>query len=219
MVFKIRSMKEYKDYIVIIGDIRYSKQIENRQKLQHVLERTLAKINKNNLSIVSPYTITLGDEFQAVYDEFKDIFLAILTIVNVIFPIECRFSISLGEIATDINRKQAMGMDGEAFHRARDGINYLKDEKKYIVIQTKEGIYDRLFSSVIDAVFQEIYRYKKTNRAGYILDVLKGHGTTEIAGLHHVSRANVYKNIKNWNIKETVTQIKEVEKILQGMIL
>lgn len=211
-------MKNQKDYIVVIGDIRYSKKIQDRQKLQYVIERNLAKINKTFPGILSPYTITLGDEFQAVYKEFTSVFIPILMIVNVIFPVECRFSIAMGGISTEINTKQAVGMDGEAFYMAREGIDYLKHEKKYITIMTRTGEYDRLFSSVLDCIFQEIYRYKKSNRAGYIIDVLKGLNTTDIARMHHVSRANVYKNIKNWNIKETVIQIREIEKILQELL-
>jgi hypothetical protein len=84
------------------------------------------KVNHLSDSILSPYTITLGDECQAVLSGPKGLFHDIITIRMGIYPHRMRFSVGMGAVATRINRTAAIGMDGEAFYNARDGLEALK---------------------------------------------------------------------------------------------
>ena len=54
-------------YVVILGDLFASKQISSRAAFQRLLADVMASVSAANPSISSPYTLTLGDEFQAVY--------------------------------------------------------------------------------------------------------------------------------------------------------
>ena len=54
------------------------------------------------------------------------IFQDALTILLALYPVAVRFSCAIGEISTVINSKQAIGMDGPAFHDARATIDRLK---------------------------------------------------------------------------------------------
>lgn len=53
--------------IAVIADIVDSRQIERRQEFQRRLQACLGDLNETSSALLSPYTITLGDEFQAVY--------------------------------------------------------------------------------------------------------------------------------------------------------
>ncbi|RPH93279.1 MAG: hypothetical protein EHM72_16475 [Calditrichaeota bacterium] len=113
-------------YIAIIADIIKSKEIDHRNQFQSELAVTLQKINTTSSSIISPYTITLGDEFQAVYRDGEWLLRDLLTILIKVFPIQMRFAIGYGGITTDINREKSIGMDGPAFYEAREGLTLLK---------------------------------------------------------------------------------------------
>ncbi len=115
-----------KKTIAVIGDLIDSKQIEDRFRFQQQFARDLKRIGLTRTE--SPYTLTLGDEFQALYTKANGLFYDLFHIRECLYPVRCRFSIALGEITTPINRKQAIGMDGPAFHEARWGIEQMKKE-------------------------------------------------------------------------------------------
>lgn len=73
--------------------------------------------------LVSPCTITLGDEFQAVYRDARTLFADFCTILVGIHPARIRFSVGIGPLTTPVNPRQAIGMDGPAFHVARDAMD------------------------------------------------------------------------------------------------
>ncbi len=52
------------NYIVVIADVVASRNIADRALIQDQFVATLSRLNDRNLQLVSPYTVTLGDEFQ-----------------------------------------------------------------------------------------------------------------------------------------------------------
>jgi hypothetical protein len=132
--------------IVLIGDIVSSKRIKNRKEIQKKLQTLFKSFNKNNKEIISPFTITLGDEFQSVFSKADNVFKYLWEILFTIYPVKVRFSFGIGDITTSINTLQAIGMDGPAFYNAREGLNELKqsaflfnivhsDQKKIMLIK------------------------------------------------------------------------------------
>ncbi len=110
----------------IIADIIKSRGIENRSEFQKSLETKLSSVSTGASTIVSPYTITLGDEFQGVYDSCGEILDHLFQIMLFIHPVKLRVAVGVGDLDTSINRQSALGMDGPAFHSARKGIEELK---------------------------------------------------------------------------------------------
>ncbi|MEX2435642.1 MAG: SatD family protein, partial [Balneolaceae bacterium] len=98
--------------IVLIGDIVDSKKLNeaDRSSLQEDLLDLIGKINKKSESIEAPMTITLGDEFQAVYASAESILADSWNILAGIYPVSARFSIGIGNIVTPINKEQSLGM-------------------------------------------------------------------------------------------------------------
>lgn len=126
-------------YIVIIGHIINSKKSQDRYKLQkrfHEVMELLNKVYTNCDYLVSSYMVTLGDEFACVLSEAGRP-LPDIKIINVLmYPVRFRFSIGIGNIDTELNTEQCIGMDGDAFHCARDGMNTLKGSRLIISINT-----------------------------------------------------------------------------------
>lgn len=123
-----------KEVLAMIGDIVMSKNIENRNIFQNNLNAIFKKINKDSKeNIYSPYTLTLGDEFQTVYKTADSVFKDTWKIIETIYPQKVRFAIGIEKLTTKINPNQAIGMDGPAFYLARDGIDELKKHDNTII--------------------------------------------------------------------------------------
>lgn len=121
----------YNPYVAIIGDIKESKKIKNRNEVQAKLKKILDEINKFYAKdISSKFILTLGDEFQGLLCNGANAVYIISKIERKMYPIKIRFGVGIGEIITDIDREMAIGADGPGFHKAREAIEYLKANEK-----------------------------------------------------------------------------------------
>jgi hypothetical protein len=120
-------------YVAIIGDVVRSRSIERRGEFQDRIARCFAVLNrKSGAALASPYTITLGDEFQAVYRRADGVIADAVRLLHALYPERVRLAWGIGSIATPINPDAALGMDGPAFHLARDGIEELKTHARTV---------------------------------------------------------------------------------------
>lgn len=118
-------------YVAIIGDIKKSKKLEDRKSVQNKLEKTLNIINKKYYEDISAkFMITLGDEFQGLLCDGSNVMSIIEEIQREMYPIEIRFGIGVGSITTDINSEMAIGADGPGYYKARQAIEYLKENEQ-----------------------------------------------------------------------------------------
>lgn len=143
-------------YIAIIGDFIDSKKIKNRSEVQEMLRETMYFINQTYEDhLASPFTITIGDEFQALLLPNKDIFPIIDTIRIMMFPVAIRFGIGIGDIVTAINPQQSIGADGPAYWNARSAIDLVHDKNDYgmtnirLSLGQKEDIEERMLNSLL----------------------------------------------------------------------
>ncbi len=114
-------------YIAIVGDIVGSKVLVDRNSAQRKLKSILDEVNtKYYDDIEAQFTITLGDEFQGLLRSGQQVMDIITEIEIQMHPIEVRFGIGVGDISTDINRYAALGADGEAYYRAREMIEEIR---------------------------------------------------------------------------------------------
>jgi len=192
-------------FIAIIGDIIGSQKILERNRVQEKLESILLRINKSDKNIISPYTLTLGDEFQSVYKKADCIFLHIFTILSDIHPQKVRFSIGIGEISTKINRNQAIGMDGTAFHFARKGILELKDTPYLFKVISEKNTMTKLLNKNLDLISHMINNWKK-NRLLILKELLNGKSISEISKSINITNSAIYKNI-NSGALDTIVEI------------
>ena len=108
--------------IAVIGDVVQSRDITPRQrpKVQAALEGLMAHINKRySKAVLSDFLLTLGDEFQGLLD-VPDVIPDIVQDIRERLPeLRLRIAVSRG-ILTTPRKKTALGMDGPAWHAARD---------------------------------------------------------------------------------------------------
>lgn len=134
-------------YFAIIGDIKSSKNIVDRNEAQKKLTITLNYVNeKYSEDIAAKFLITLGDEFQGLLINSNHLLEIINYIQREMHPIKIRFGVGLGEILTEINRDAAIGADGPAFYAARNMIEDIKKQERTLKNQATDiqiAFYDK----------------------------------------------------------------------------
>lgn len=119
-------------YLALIADVIDSKMVQERFDLQKQLENTLQKMNELfGDYLASRFTLTLGDEFQALLKVDAPVFQIIDTLRSELTPTQLRFGIGLGEIVTAIDPLQSVGADGPAYWNARAAINFVHQKNDY----------------------------------------------------------------------------------------
>ena len=119
-------------YLALIADVIDSKTVQERFDLQKQLEKTLQKMNELfGDYLASRFTLTLGDEFQALLKVDAPVFQIIDTLRSELTPTQLRFGIGLGEIVTAIDPLQSVGADGPAYWNARAAINFVHQKNDY----------------------------------------------------------------------------------------
>lgn len=126
-------------YIAIIGDIKGSKLLSDRNKVQKELNRILGRINiEYERELASKFLITLGDEFQGLLCSPDHVLKIIKYIQNNMYPTALRFGVGIGEIHTEINSEAAIGSDGPAYYAAREMIEDLRRKEDKYKTQTAD---------------------------------------------------------------------------------
>ena len=119
-------------YLALIADVIDSKMVQERLDLQKQVEKTLQKMNELfGDYLASRFTLTLGDEFQALLEVDAPVFQIIDTLRSELTPTQLRFGIGLGEIVTAIDPLQSIGADGPAYWNARAAINLVHQKNDY----------------------------------------------------------------------------------------
>jgi len=118
-------------YIAIIGDMKNSKIMNDRNIVQNRLKNVLNGVNeKYSKDISAKFMITLGDEFQGLLHDGGHVMHIIEEIQREMHPVEIRFGIGVGPITTDINFEMAIGADGPGYYKARQAIEFLKENEQ-----------------------------------------------------------------------------------------
>jgi hypothetical protein len=181
--------------IAVIADIVSSKAVARRGAFQLRLAKLLLNVGNDAYQLASPYTITLGDEFQAVYRSGQSILADVVSIMAEIHPVRARFSFGVGELTTRINPRQALGMDGPAFHRARAGLARLKKDRRLLRIEgDAEKTWD-LANHTLGLLSHQMKGWSR-NRLLILAGLLRGKSVKEIEDGLKISRVAVYKNIR-----------------------
>lgn len=125
-------------YLAVIGDMIQSRQAQDRSDVQKKLTTVLEGINQDfgphkvyGDCLISKFTITLGDEFQALLRPTRMIFQILDVISWKMEPSEFRYGIGVGDISTSIDPDKSIGADGPAYWFAREAIDYIHGNDDY----------------------------------------------------------------------------------------
>lgn len=138
-------------YFTIIGDMIGSRQLNNRAAVQKNFSAALQTVQKRYAEqIVSPFTVTIGDEFQAVLKETSHLFALLYEIEQSLKAVTLRYGFGIGTISTAINYNAAIGMDGPAFHNARSSIEQARKTKMRYGLRCGNAHIDKRFNILLN---------------------------------------------------------------------
>lgn len=119
--------------VVVIADLVRSRDLPDRDAFQQRLLGHLEEISARE-GVLSPYTLTLGDEFQAVLTDFAGGLRDGFDLLARLAPVKVRFALAAGPLSTRIHPVAALQMDGPAFIEARRVLEALK-RRRHTVLQ------------------------------------------------------------------------------------
>lgn len=195
--------------IAVIADLVGSKSIGARPAFQRQLNRTLRRATAEARGLASPYTLTLGDEFQAVYRGPDSLLADAVKIMAEIHPVQARFAFGAGELTTRINPEQALGMDGPAFHRARAALAELKRDGRLLRIAGAAEAPWAFANHVLNLLSHQIDGWTR-NRLLVLAGLLQGRVAKELEAELKISRVAIYKNIRAAALDDVVGVCQEI---------
>jgi hypothetical protein len=200
-------------FIVVIGDIVASRALAQRAVFQRRFSKALDERTREARHLASPFTITLGDEFQAVYRKADLLLADAFTIMAEIHPVRTRLAYGVGELSTRINPAQALGMDGPAFHNARAALTLLKESGGLLRIAGQPAEDWALINHVLSLLSHQVENWSR-NRLLIMAGLLRGRAVKEIEEGLKISRVAVYKNIRAAALDDVQGICQELERAL-----
>lgn len=204
-------------YLVLIGDIVESKKIQKREMFQSEFQDLINSLNgEHKNKLVSPLTITLGDEFQGLLNDSKNLFSIIHKIQSSFQDVTFRFALSVGDISTKINHESAIGMDGAGFHFARDAMEKNKIEKRNFAYDggQPEAI---IIDNMLKWINQSTAKWKKEKWKTLLLKQ-QGKSQKEIEQQIRISQSAISQNLKNQNTLLVIETEKIIEHYLKNFL-
>jgi len=132
-----------------------------------------------------------------VYHCADPLFLHIRQVQAALHPLPLRFGIGWGALTTALNTRQAIGMDGPAFHNARAALEHLKADHGCFRVQGPDtgGRASKLINPSLDLVAHEMRGWKQ-RRFDILCRLKSGQKYNEIADALGISSSAFYKNVE-----------------------
>ena len=200
-------------YIVITGDLKSSKKIDNRPLSQDNLKKAIHEVNSNfNDYIVSDFRIIGGDGFQGMistYNIIIDIYFSLFQTFNHPFYL----GIGSGPISTPLSN-YVQEIDGKAFHHSSEALETAKKKNRWVVLRSNLKNND-LIECVFNFTFDIMWSW--TNRRKEIILFYRNHNedTVAISKAAHkysIGTRSIYKTLETGKY----SMLKYGEKVLEN---
>ncbi len=193
------------DQFIVMGDIINSRKYDG-QELMREFRDMISSCNIDLADgIISPYTVTLGDEFQGVAGSLnwsvKSLLYLEKSALRKGFPFALRYVVHYGEIDTPVNRKIAHGMVGHGLTRARELLSDKRRGRPRFVFAlpnvTLALQLSRLFS-----VMASLTRDWLQKDAALIFDMMASDDNAAIGAKYGKNRSQIWKRRKNLHVDD-----------------
>ncbi len=185
-------------HAVIMGDLVSSESAQSVKRLHARFNKAVETANASRQKdIVSPLTITLGDEFQGLTHSLTSAFeiARMLRLALLAEKIDCRFVIGLANIETPVNRRTAWNMMGPGLAAAREKLGHKQDPNAIRFSLPGEVVLETL----LDAVGRSITDIQQgwTDRQLQLVIASEANGQSAVATARQLQIAmNTYYKIK-----------------------
>lgn len=157
-------------YVALIGDVVGSREVVPRAGLQSKLGDALNEANDRfRTAIEARFLITIGDEFQALLKNPDQVPELLSGLRSAVHPVELRFGLGIGGLETPL-QEEAIGMDGPAFHRAREAIERARSRRTPVEVES--GVSTPIFTMY--SLLYAVIRRSWTERQRQVFDMAAG---------------------------------------------
>ena len=188
-----------------MGDVVNSSDYDGEilsKELNVLVSETNTTFKKN---ILSPLTITLGDEFQGVLKTTASginlLFHLEEDILRKEFDFKLHYVFLLGEIESEINPKIAYEMLGKGLTEARKLLSSKKRNRKRFNFKLSDKEQSDQLTKLFEVLDAIILNWKKEDYA-LILDMISNDNNEEVGEIHGKNRAQIWKRRNTLMINE-----------------
>jgi len=155
--------------------------------------------------ILSPYTITLGDEFQGVAASLgaalRTIFCLEEESLRAQLAFRLRYVVHYGEIDSPLNPVRAHAMVGPGLTTARKLLGRKRKKRWRFLFELDDSFLARQLNRIF-VVIQSIEARWKPEDYVFIADMLANENNSEVASLHEKNRGQIWKRRKHLQIED-----------------
>ncbi|MGM0506881.1 MAG: SatD family protein [Bacteroidota bacterium] len=190
---------------ILMADVVGSSNLD-RKKLADSLRDSVSGVNDSlQKNILSPFTITLGDEFQGLARSLQDA-------VKILFFLEeqrlekgldfkLHYVLHEGEIDTEINRETSYGMLGTGLAEARKKLTDRKRDRlrfEFSLTDVSRTVQINRLFEVVDGI---VSRWKRKDFE-LVLVMLQNENDQDVGDRFEKDRSQIYKRRKTLMIRE-----------------
>jgi hypothetical protein len=199
-------------HYIVMADIVRSR-VYDGDFLMPEFKRVVEECNRAyREKLLSPFTITLGDEFQGVADSLRNAVEAILFLEDRLLTVHPAFSLRYvlvyGAIDTPVNPDIAHGMAGPGLTAAREALA----RKRRGRLRFQLDIPDHPYSEEMQMLFrllELLSAHWKQKDYGLIKELLVNSSDMAVAALFEKTASQIWKRRKTLQIEE-FTSVKEL---------
>lgn len=145
-----------KSYTALIIDLKRSRSysVEDRNSIQNYIITVIEELNKVfSNSLAKDVEFSGGDEVQGLFLTTEAAFLYFRMFSMLIFPVEIRAGIGVGEWSVKIENASTTAQDGPVYHNARKAIENVNDALGYSVLLYSGTKNDLFLNAIMNTSF------------------------------------------------------------------
>jgi hypothetical protein len=210
------------NYHIFMGDVVASSALDQID-LQAQLKKLIRDTNeKRKAGILSPYTITLGDEFQGVARSLSGLVETVFFLEEEILRKQYTFKLHYvahwGEITTRINRNVAYEMMGPGLANARAKLTSKRRRRPRFIFEYGDRQKDQILNGIFLVIENIIDRWKPRDFS-LILDMIKLESDSKIAAKRKRDRSLIWRRRETLRVDdyaELKASLMEIAKLLDN---
>ena len=192
-------------YFILMGDVVGSGKL-NSKKLYQELRTILSACNHDLKSeILSPYTTTLGDEFQGIANSLRSIVRSIFRLEYLRMKHQYKFTFRYvahyGEIETEINREIAYEMIGPGLTHTRGLLNEKGRGQKRFLFDLPDHMLGKILTRLGDVIVGLADRWDRKDYP-LILDMLAEQNNEKVAQKYGKDRSQIWRRRNSLLVEE-----------------
>ncbi len=193
-------------YPILMADIIDSRKADQTLLLKEFILAVNYINTKWKKEILSPLTITLGDEFQGILKNMESCYKLVFDLEEFIIvnslSIKLRYVMNYGHIETPINKKIAYAMLGNGLTQTREALNILKSSSNRFMVLTEKT---ENATKIINDLFFLYGSYLdswKLNEYQIISEFLNDKDYKVVADKLDMNRSSTWRRYKSLNIEQ-----------------